>query len=71
MEYLLIGRSRSEVGAGVGVGIFRPESESLEFHRLRHNVESRCSRRSASYFVVVACRDLNQVEMCGSDNVWE
>ena len=28
VEYLLLGRSQSGVGAGVGVDIFRPESES-------------------------------------------
>ena len=39
MEYLLLGRRRSGVGAGVGVDIFRPESEleseSLKICRLR------------------------------------
>ena len=35
IEYLLLGRSRSGVGAGVGVDIFRPESESLKISRLR------------------------------------
>ena len=39
MEYLLLGWSRSGVGAGIGVDIFRPESEleseSLKSRRLR------------------------------------
>ena len=39
MVWLLLGWSRSGVGAGVGVDIFRPESESetesLEMRRLR------------------------------------
>ena len=37
IEYLLIGRSRSGVRLGIGVGIVRPESESesLKIRRLR------------------------------------
>ena len=36
MEYLTLGWSRSGVGVGFGVDIFRPESESLIIRRLRN-----------------------------------
>ena len=35
MENLLLGLSRRGIGVGVGVDIFRPESESLKICRFR------------------------------------
>ena len=47
IKQLLLGRGQSGIGAGVGVDIFKPESEleSLEIRRLRSPVESHHSRK--------------------------
>ena len=52
IEYLLIGRSRSGVRVGVGVGIFRPESELeselFKTHRLYSPDQYKGSAESSS-----------------------